>query len=299
MIIKQSSLILLAGLTLAGCSQSVLKSPIDNNAEAFIEPAKASLVLANKQPCCKDFSQLKYKEIANDDTLYIPLTSGSQVFAFPEGNSFVQAYKLTTKAKRLKLTVSGLIKNTAFAPQLTLLDANFNVTRTISTKHFLYKEASMLSGDMLSADLSIFRAQEDNSANETYLLFYTTEKAMADSTTIIHPSKAFAIAHGTVPPDIADPVIPHSAMGIIKLDVEAQGTKADVENTYIPEAIPAAMPMPSTKKVLTTEVEFNQAIVQAVAAKEIDKALTIVDDAEEAGFNNARETFIEALKNSD
>ncbi len=298
MIIKQSSLILLAGLTLAGCSQSLLKSPIDENAEAFIEPAKASLLLAEKQPCCQDFSQLQYKEISNDDTLYIPLTSDTQVFTFPEGKSFVKAYKLTTKAKKLKLTVSGLIKNTAFVPQLTLLDANFNITRTISTKHFLHEEASMLTGDLLSADLTIFRAQEGNSANETYLLFYTTEKAVAGSTTVTHPSKSFAIAHGTVPPDIADPVIPHSAMGMIMLEIEPQGTKADIENAYIPEAIPAAVPMPSSKKVLTTEIEFDQAIVQAVAANEIDKALSIVDDAKAAGFANARETFVDALKNS-
>ncbi|WP_019615968.1 MalM family protein [Psychromonas ossibalaenae] len=299
MIIKQSSLILLAGLTLAGCSNSVLQSPTDKHSDAYTAPAQASQTLAKTQPCCQDFSQLQYKEITNDDTLYIPLTSDAQVFAFPEGKSFVQAYKLTIKANKLKLTVSSLIKDTALAPQLTLLDADFNVTRTISTKHFLYKEPSMLDGDLLSTDLTIFRAQADNMANETYLLFYTTEKAAAGSTTVLHPAKSFAIAHGTVPPDIADPVIPHSAMGLIQLKVDIQGTKADVENSYIPEAIPAGISMQNEKKVLTTEVEFNQAIVQAVAAKEIDKALTIVDDAEEAGFKNARETFIEALKNSD
>ncbi len=294
MIIKQSSLILVAGLIISGCSNMSnmsLQSPKDLYANAFVDPAQASQSLAQKQVCCDNFEQLEYQEINSDDDLFIPLSSDSQVYSFVSGKSFVQAYKLTNNNSKLTLTINGLIYNTVVAPQVTLLDANFNITRTIPASQFTYKTAKLLNGDILSAELTIFRPQANNLANETYLLFYTTDEAIAGDTTIIHPAKSYAKAHSTVEPDIADPIIPHSAMGVIELEIDVLGTAGDSENSYMPVAIAnktAAAPA-------LTEKEFNQAIVAAVAVKDIDKALAIVDQAEAAGSQSARETFVNAL----
>ena len=291
MIIKHSSLILVASLIMAGCSSTVLQSSREKYSDAFLAPAQANQVLAKKQACCENFSLLQYQEINSDDDLIIPLTSDSQVYSFSSGKSFVQAYKLTTKGTKLKLNIDSLIYNTALAPQVTLLDANFNITRTISADKFIYKEPRLLKGDTLSAEITIFRAQANNLANETYPLFYTTDKAMIDSTTIVHPAKSYAKAHRTVEPNIADPIIPHSAMGLIKLEIEKEGSEDDAENSYIPVAIADK----GTEAPVLTEKEFNQEIQKAVEEKEIDKALTIVDQAEAAGSQTARETFVNAL----
>ncbi|MCG6201416.1 MalM family protein [Psychromonas antarctica] len=291
MIIKQSSFILAASLVISGCSNTTLQSPREIYGSAFINQEQASQALARKEACCDDFSQLRYQEINSNNDLFIPLDSDSQVYNFASGKSFVQAYKLTSNNSELKLQISAIIANTVVAPQITLLDTNFHITRTIPVNQFTYKTAKLLAGDVLSTELTIFRPQSNNVTNETYLLFYTTNQAVLGSTTIIHPAKSFAKAHGTVEPDIADPIIPHSAMGLIKLESEEQGAKTDDSNSYIPKIISSLGK--ATK--LPTEQEFNQKIIAAVVAKEIDKALTIVKEAEANGSQTARETFVKAL----
>jgi len=303
MIIKQSSLLLVSTLIIAGCSNISLQSPKEQHENAFIAASQAANILAQKESCCDNFSQLQYQEINNDDDLLIPLSSDSQVYSFDSGKSFVQAYKLTSKNTELKLSVNALISNTVIAPQLILLDADFNVTRTIAADQFTYKQAKLLDGDSLSTELTIFRPQFNNPANETYLLFYTTDQEVIGTTTVIHPAKSFAKAHGTVPPDIADPVIPHSAMGVIKLAIKVMGADRDNEHNYIPLAatekasslISPAIAASNTVAPVLTEQQFNRAIAVAVAAQEIEKALSIVDQAEAVGSKTARETFINAV----
>ena len=285
---KKCSFLLFFSFVISGCSSSLLQSPLDKHANVFIAPSQAKQILSEKQPCCENFSQLKFHDISSDDTLYIPLTDDSQVYSFAEGKSFAQAYKLTNNATKIKFTASGLIAETALQPQIMLLDANFNVTRTISRDKFIYKKPSMLNGDQLSTELTIYRPQLDNILNETYLIFYTTEKASAGSTTIEHPAKTYAIAHSNEPPNIADPIIPHSTMGLIKLEVDFQEMQDD---NYIPAAI-----APVSQVDVKTEKQYNAAIVDAVEALQIDQALNLVEQAEAAGSTTARDTFIDALK---
>lgn len=289
MFIKQTSLLLAASLLLAGCSSISLTSPKDQYAGAFITIAEAEQALAKKEICCDNFSQLTYQEISDDEPLFIPITSDSQVYQFATGKSFVQAYKLTTKGSKIKLQISALITDTVIVPQIILLDANFNITRTINSDKFSYTEAKLLTGDVLSSDLTIYRSQKNNLKNETYLLFYTTDQAKKNSTTIIHPAKSFAKAHSTVIPTIADPVIPHSSTGLVKIKIAKEGTRGDEENIYIPSIV-------IDQGNTLTESQYNQAIIKAVEAKELDNALRIVEQAEAAGYIAARETFIEALK---
>lgn len=290
MFIKQTSLLLAASLTLAGCSSISLQSPKDQFSDAFIPTIKAEKALAQKKVCCDNFSQLTYQEISDDEPLFVPITENSQAYQFATGKSFVQAYKLSTKGSKIKLEISALITDTVIVPQIMLLDGEFNITRTISSDKFIYEEAKLLTGDVLSADLTVYRSQKDSMKNETYLLFYTTDQAKKSTTTIIHPAKSFAKAHSTVVPEIEDPIIPHSATGLVKIKIAKEGTRADDENIYIPEIVTA-------QDNALTETQYNQAVIKAVKDKELDKALKIVEEAEAAGYLAVRETFIEALKN--
>lgn len=298
MFIKQTSLFLAASLLLAGCSSISLQSPKDQYAGAFIPTVEAELALAKKEVCCENFSQLTYQEISDDEPLFIPITNDSQVYLFATGKSFVQAYKLTTKGSKIKLQVSALISDTVIVPQIMLLDANFKITRMINSDKFTYTEAKLLTGDVLSSDLTIYRSQKNNSKNETYLLFYTTDQAKKSTTTITHPAKSFAKAHNTVEPNIADPIIPHSAMGVIELEIEGQGSDGDNENSYVPENMQTETinKQVTSELNITTEVKFNQEIIEAITANELDKALKIVEKAEKVGSRTARATFINALK---
>ena len=312
MSIKSIFFLLFSSLALTACSSSLLQSPREQHPGTFIEQAEASQLLADKPVSTQQFKQLNFLPLDEGDSLYVPLTADSQVYNFASGKSFVQAYKLTKNVSKLKLTINSLIYDTVLAPKVMLLDSNFVVTRTISSDKFIYREAGMMNGDRLSAELTIFRPQVSNPANETYLLFYTTPKAMAGSTTIVHPAKAFARSQKKDVPNIPDPIIPHSAVGLIELDIEALGTESDSDEAYIPlmtteqSQEPGASTDVEPAKVektkpelpeMTKEAEqvFNDRIQQAVAEQDMDKALSLVDEAEAAGSTTARASFIEAI----
>ncbi|MCK5819880.1 MAG: hypothetical protein KAH18_11705, partial [Psychromonas sp.] len=225
--------------------------------------------------------------INNDDTFLVPITDASPVFDFESGKSFFQAYKLDFPSSELELEISAIISNTVINPQIMLLDGNFKVTRIISANAFKYNEAHLLNGDQLSTTIKINRPKSDRIENETYLVFYTTDDAVLGATTIVHPAKQFAKANSTVPPAIDDPIIPHSSVGVIKLAFDVIDVEEVGEESYKPEYV---------TDVKTSESEFNEQIIKAVKANDIDKALTIVEKAEKTGSKTARPTFIEALK---
>jgi len=70
---------------------------------------------------------------------------------------FYKAYQLNENISELSVTVSGLFYNTVYAPQILLLDSQFNQTRLISTDKLADKEAYLLNGDQLTASFMIKR----------------------------------------------------------------------------------------------------------------------------------------------
>lgn len=277
-------------MTLLGCSSTALQSPKNDNRDAFINTLEASKQLAQTVPCCDSLDELEYQVLNNDKAQYIAFDKDTNAYNFESGKSFYQAYKLDKNISELTVTVSGLFYNTVFSPQVLLLDSQFRKTRIISTDKFNYKEAKFLNGDELTAKFSITRPNLNNPANETYFIIYTTEQAILDATTITHPAKLDARGRSVVEPDIDDPIIDHSSMGVVKLTFDMKNKN----DSYVAEEA-LASEANSTKDMLT-ESQYNQEIVKAVADGEIEAALQLVDQAEAAGSKSARNTFVEAIK---
>ena len=62
-------------------------------------------------------------------------------------------------------------------------------------------------------------------------------------------------------------------------------------------AAPAPQPVKKSEPMLNdTESYFNQAIKDAVAKGDVDKALKLLDEAERLGSKSARSTFISSVK---
>jgi maltose operon periplasmic protein len=60
--------------------------------------------------------------------------------------------------------------------------------------------------------------------------------------------------------------------------------------------MPAPAPVTPASPAPTSETMFNDAIVRAVEAGNIDRALRLLEEAERLGSSSARPTFIEALE---
>ena len=161
-----------------------------------------------------------------------------------------------------------------------------------------------------------------------YVLVFTTDKDLQQSTKLINPAKAYAKGTGNAVPDIPDPLARHVTDGELRLKVSTNSASSvlvgplfgssgtgpvTVGNTAAPApvyAAPVAAPATATpataaapvaakksEPVLNdTETYFNQAIKQAVDKGDVDKALKLLDEAERLGSTTARSTFISSVK---
>lgn len=298
------------------------KSILDSRASALQQLGSATV-------CCTSISELQYQPLAAEQKRVVAIDGSSPAFNFPEGKSYYAAFKLPTNSGDLKITVAGLIDKTLFNPTVLLLDSQFKPTRTIGADIITYKPARMLDGDRVEGVFTIDRSYVGNPNNETYMVIYTTQATLSQTTQTMSPSKMMAKSLSVQDYGAKDPLIPHSAWGVVKIDVEDMSASALGDNFYKPvyqEAIDANTPIvdatpnklvvpvataatatavagatvakPAPAMLSETEAFYQSQIEKAVKAGDIDKAMKLVNEAERAGSTKAKSVFIDAVKRS-
>ncbi|MCS3831612.1 maltose operon protein [Aeromonas veronii] len=296
------------------------KSILDSRASALQQLGSATV-------CCTSISELQYQPLAAEQKRVVAIDGSSPAFNFPEGKSYYAAFKLPTNSGDLKVTVAGLIDKTLFNPTVLLLDSQFKPTRTIGADIITYKPARMLDGDRVEGVFTIDRSYVGNPNNETYMVIYTTQATLSQTTQAMSPSKMMAKSLSVQDYGAKDPLIPHSAWGVVKIDVEDMSASALGDNFYKPvyqEAIDANTPIvdatpnklvvpvataatatavttvakPAPVMLSETEAFYQSQIEKAVKAGDIDKAMKLVNEAERAGSTKAKSVFIDAVKRS-
>jgi maltose operon protein len=231
--------------------------------------------------------------------------------------SYFAAYRLPANTGNLAINVASQVSKTVLVPQVIMLDAQFKVTRVLGESVFSYQPAHLLDNDRIEGKVFVDRSMPGNPAAETYMIVYAPANKLAGSTTILHPSKAFARANGTVEPDIKDPVIPHSPWGLVQIEVVDMAKGQGLEAVFKPEyadkvamsqaapataavaaAAVAAPSKPAPAMLTETEAFYQSQIEKAVKAGDIDKAMQLVNEAERAGSTKAKSVFIDAVKRS-
>ncbi len=195
------------------------KSILDSRASALQQLGSATV-------CCTSINELQYQPLAAEQKRVVAIDGSSPAFNFPEGKSYYAAFKLPTNSGDLKVTVAGLIDKTLFNPTVLLLDSQFKPTRTIGADIITYKPARMLDGDRVEGVFTIDRSYVGNPNNETYMVIYTTQATLSQTTQAMSPSKMMAKSLSVQDYGAKDPLIPHSAWGVVKIDVEDMSASA-------------------------------------------------------------------------
>ncbi|MGL5223932.1 MAG: MalM family protein [Aeromonas sp.] len=313
---------------LTGCATNMVV-PLQEHSAALGDSALAKQTLATSASCCAAFKNMSYAPLVEGETL-LAIDGKQPTFQFDEGMSYFAAYRLPAHTGNLAINLASQVSKTVMVPKVILLDAAFNVTRVLGDAEFSYQPAHMLDNDRIEGRIVIDRTMANNPASETYMIIYAPADKFAGSTTILHPSKAFARAHGTVEPDIKDPVIPHSPWGLVQLKVNDMAKESSLVAVFKPEyadkvamsqpatqqAIPVVTPTAVTARALApaptltptptpmptmlteTEAYYHSQIKKAVKAGDIAKGMALVNEAERAGSSTAKTVFIEAVKRS-
>lgn len=222
-------------LTLAGCSSiDNLIVPTSEYKSVLDARERSITALADAHPCCSQYQQIPYKDLPISDNILLVIDGSSPVYHFPEGNSFIAAYKLPVNSGDLKITISAQVDSTVYFPAVIMLDSQFKPTRNIAGEIFKYKPAKFLDPDRVEAVFTVDRTQVGNPQNESYMIIYTPLSKIDETTTVIHPANLQAEALHVDQPGIKNPQVPHSAWGLLKLSVEDLSSISGRDNMYKP-----------------------------------------------------------------
>lgn len=330
-----STYLLIAGVVgaLSGCS--MLSSTTPSESEQSSTANSSVMSVAQLSDCCSSMSQFSFQPLAKDADVEADITSQTPVYSFADGKSHFVAYQLPRDLGSFYVSIKSVVENKkVFAPQVLLLNKNFEPVRMIRESDFQYQPSKFLEKDALVVRFKVERSYRDDPANEVYMVVKTTDKAVAGTTQMIHPAKLAAKTQHRAIPDIADPIAQHAETGHLAITVgdvnlgdrittsiggwllgddhavsgartERQSRpRAPAPQPTATQATPAprqqpslqAQPQPGNMLPETEQFYLNE-IKKAVAAKDIDKALTLVNEAERIGSSKARPTFVEAVKN--
>lgn len=224
----------------------------------------------------------------------------------------VAAYSVPANIGELTLTLTSEVnkQTSVFAPNVLIFDQNMTPSAFFPSSYFTYQEPGVMSADRLEG---VMRLTPALGQQKLYVLVFTTEKDLQQTTQLLDPAKAYAKGVGNSIPDIPDPVARHTTDGLLKLKVKTNSSSSvlvgplfgssapapvTVGNTAAPAvAAPAPAPVKKSEPMLNdTESYFNTAIKNAVAKGDVDKALKLLDEAERLGSTSARSTFISSVK---
>ncbi|MGK9173595.1 maltose operon protein MalM [Yokenella regensburgei] len=241
----------------------------------------------------------------------------------------VAAYSVPANIGELTLTLTSEVskQTSVFAPNVLILDQNLAPAAFFPSSFFTYQAPGVMSADRLEG---VMRLTPALGQQKIYVLVFTTDKDLQQTTQLMDPAKSYAKGAGNAVPDIPDPIARHTTEGTLKLKVKTNSSSSvlvgplfgssgpgpvTVGNTAAPAtaysapvaapvAAPAGAPTsaaaPSAAKsepmLNDTESYFNKAIKEAVAKGDVDKALKLLNEAERLGSTSARSTFISSVK---
>ncbi|MGK3142275.1 maltose operon protein MalM [Pantoea sp. C2G6] len=273
---------------------------------------------AAPQVAPESLQRLSWQPLTPSQTQTTRLANSGQSLNAPSIAGPVAAYSLPATIGELTLTLSSEVANgQVFAPNVLVLDENLRPAAWFPSRYFGYQKPGVMTADRLEGVMKLTPALGQQ---KIYLLVFTTESDLTQTTTLLDPAKAYAQGTGHAVPDIPDPIARHSREGTIKLKMQtssgasilvgplfgssgpapvAVGSNAPATYRAAPAAAPAPLPTPKAKAepiMSDTEGYFNQQIKQAVNSGNIDKALKLLDEAERLGSTSARQTFISSVK---
>ncbi|MCL2899546.1 maltose operon protein MalM [Brenneria tiliae] len=279
-------------------------APISQAAEALV-PQDVSAAPAVSAAALR---QLQWTPVGQGEKKVTRLAADGQPLSAGEIAGPVAAYRIPASVGDVTVTLSSDVRHRqVFAPNVLVLDGSMTPSAFFPSRHFAYQGPGVMALDRLQGELKLTPAPGQQFI---YLLVFTTRQDLQQTTTLLDPAKAYAKGTGNAVPDIADPIARHTPEGTLTLAVK---TSADASVLVGPlfgssrpepvvvggsKAAGNAVPPLSPAPVLSdTEDYFNQAIRQAVARDEIDKALTLLNEAERLGVSSARKVFIDSVGN--
>lgn len=266
--------LLLSGcVALAGCQSA-----------DFVQPTSADVVAP-----ATIFSSLQTRDVELPSSTKVEINEYSQLLQYAEIDSPVAAFKVPANQGTLELTISSLISEQVFVPYAKIFDEAGNELALIDASSFEYQKPRLHWGNRLEAEFEITPMQ---ATKNIVVVVYTDRSQLGGFTDVIHPARLDAEARGNYLPEVKDIPVPHALKGTVELEVSTSGL---ILSQPEKKTVELQQPASEIKAVPETQSYYLNAIESAVKANELDKALSLLDEAKALNIKGAQETFIKAV----
>lgn len=241
--------------------------------------------------CHDNYGQYPYVQLSDNEKFKLDIDNNSPVAAFESGNSHFAAFKFSERSAETQLTLSALmINDSVFAPEIALLDGDHQIVNRFSLEEF----------DILPSDAftrTRYVKQFSVNAEETpYIIVYTRAEELGKTIQVEHPARRRAREFGEVMPMVTDPKYVYQPTGEIEL--EAKSLKMRPIRAYEPNSAPEeTTPSPNITVQPDTQAYYFDAITLAVENGNLDKALSLLQEAKILHVEGVQEVFIKAVEN--
>lgn len=291
MIQSKQSWLLLTGLLATGCTG--VESGHSLGARESISSFQQQVIVGRQQliqaPAVPTLNKLAYQPL-NEENKWIQVGSNNQVFSFETGKSYVTAFSLPMQSQAIHIKLTVPVDFSLFLPSVMILDENFATLQVVPSSKFANAGDDLMAGQNLQGEFTI--PVNTGSSRPAYMLIYTTTQDMQSSTKINPDVLQRAMQHDRTT-DVArflNSEVPHAATGRLHLTFDYQTDLIAAQTKQY--LSPVATNLGSVNPM--SEQGYYQRIRDAVAKKEYEKALALVQAAKKAGFTHAQDVFFAA-----
>lgn len=278
---KKYLTLLLSGMSLIGCASSDDLSLKQNTL-----PLQTEL-------CCESVSQYPWARLQQNQELDFQLNSASPVGRFEQEKSYFSAFTFAQQSGSVELRLRSLMLDGEVAvPQIELLDENFNIVKTIDDTEFEIKFSDALAKSRYELTVKV------DTVKTPYMIVYIETSELGKKVVVPHPAKLRAEESGEPMPIVTDPTYLASNNGHFSLDIETLTLSGYNQKSLIqsepvtPVAKVKAQPI---TVVPETQTYYHNAIRTAVESNNLDKALSLLEEAKALNVEGAQEVFIKAV----
>ncbi|MFG6177913.1 MalM family protein [Halomonas sp. THAF12] len=291
----------LGTLWLSGCATSTSPSSMPADAEW----------LDRASDCCAELADLPLMDLSTRGSQELEFGPMAPVHRFDTGVSAFRALRLPRSSGPLRLELVSAVQRDVrgqpalFAPTLLILDEAGRIRRRHDWQEFTYRPAQGLKGDRLTLSLDVMP-----SSDADRLVVLTTEAALSAETELLHPARALARARHLAEPAVLNPLAVHRARGEVTLRVHPIGETAGLLAPLMagggdepaPVSPPADAGMAKTADTVPhgqptpAPLDWRRTIRAALAAGDLDLAMSLAERAELAGETGTRRWLAQQLE---
>ncbi|MFN3016062.1 MalM family protein [Vibrio coralliilyticus] len=282
---RNSLILLLSGIGLFGCSAS------GENALLM----EQSLAPVQAEACCSTNQEFPWIFLKQNEELDFSIDVSSPVSAFNTGKSYFAPFAFDSQSGVVELVIRSNMESERVAiPVIELLDQDFKVVKALKRDDFKVKFSDAFARNRFELQTNIDTIQTP------YMVVYSDNSQLGEKIIVPHPAKLRAQETGDPMPIVTDPIYYAANIGSFSLNVKTltlsgYNQKKLVEqkqNSTTPKAkstVQKLVPVPETQKY------YHQAITAAVESNDLNKAISLLEEAKALNVEGAQEIFVKAV----